>query len=259
MNLSILIGAVIGYAVGRWNGLLIGALIGYFLGRMLRGSALTGGIARMQAQFLETTFAVMGAVCKADGLVTQDEIKVAETLFDRLHLPASARETAKAAFNRGKAPGFDLDAEVARFAQASRGQHVLHQMFLQIQLSALAADGRVHPAEHDMLVRIARGLGVSEAEVRRLEAMLGSGRSGASTRQKLDEAYRVLGIDASASDSELKKAYRRLMSQHHPDKLAAKGLPESMRALAEEKTREITGAYELIERERAQNRPAAAA
>lgn len=259
MNLTILIGAVIGYAVGRWNGLLIGALIGYFLGRMLRGSALTSGIAQAQAQFLETTFAVMGAVCKADGQVTADEIKVAETLFDRLHLPAAARETAKAAFNRGKAPGFDLDAEVARFAQVSRGQHVLHQMFLQIQLSALAADGRVHSAEHDMLVRIARGLGVSEAEVRRLEAMLGGGRAGASTQQKLDEAYRVLGIDASASDTELKKAYRRLMSQHHPDKLASKGLPESMRALAEEKTREITGAYELIERERTQNRPAAAA
>ena len=60
----------------------------------------------------------------------------------------------------------------------------------------------------------------------------------------------MLGVAADASDAELKKAYRRLMSQNHPDKLAAKGLPESMREMAEQKTREITAAYELIERTR---------
>src|SRR3546814_10641687 len=86
-------------------------------------------------------------------------------LFDRRHLSDVARKYTKNAFNRGKSPGFDVDAEVQRFARAARGQRVLHQMFLQVQLSAVSADGAAHPAEHAMLMRIARGLGPSEAEV----------------------------------------------------------------------------------------------
>src|SRR3546814_12131296 len=85
-------------------------------------------------------------------------------LFDRRHLSDVARKYTKNAFNRGKSPGFDVDAEVQRFARAARGQRVLHQMFLQVQLSAVSADGAAHPAEHAMLMRIARGLGLSAAE-----------------------------------------------------------------------------------------------
>ncbi|MDX1563619.1 MAG: DnaJ domain-containing protein, partial [Gammaproteobacteria bacterium] len=66
----------------------------------------------------------------------------------------------------------------------------------------------------------------------------------------LEDAYTALGVSANASDSEVKRAYRRLMSQNHPDKLAAKGLPESMRQVAEERTREINVAYELIKETR---------
>jgi DnaJ like chaperone protein len=255
MNFLIVIGALIGVFSGGWGGMLIGAAIGYLLSRVLPSLVMTaasGKIGQIQAQFLDSTFAVMGAMCKADGLVTHNEVQVAEALFERLHLSAAMRETAIASFNRGKAEGFDLDAEVARFAQASRGQRVLHQMFIQVQLSALAADGEVHPAEHALLVRIARGLGLSEQELASLEAMLrGGGAPGsAADSNALDDAYRVLGIAPNASDAEVKRAYRVLMSQNHPDKLASKGLPESMREMAEQKTRQITTAYDRIERAR---------
>ena len=67
---------------------------------------------------------------------------------------------------------------------------------------------------------------------------------------RLDDAFTALGLTAGASDADVKGAYRRLVSQNHPDKLAAKGLPESMRNVAEERTREINVAYELIKESR---------
>src|SRR5690606_36482438 len=89
---------------------------------------LRSGLANIQAQFLETTFAVMGALSKADSVVTREEIRAAEALFDRLHLSPAQREAAKAAFNRGKAPDFDLDGQVDRFARAARGRIFLLQL-----------------------------------------------------------------------------------------------------------------------------------
>jgi DnaJ like chaperone protein len=262
MNFTILLGGLIGYWVGGGRGFFVGMFVAWLLSRVLPRLVLrfaVGKVREVQSQFLDSTFAVMGAVCKADGVVSTEEIRVAEHLFEQLNLNYDARQAAKLAFARGKADGFDLDAEVARFAMASRGQRVLHQMFMQVQLSAIAADGQMHPAEHAMLLRIARGLGMTEADVASLEALLRGGSStGDSTGGRrraddpslLDDAYRVLGVPATASDAEVKRAYRKLMSENHPDKLAAKGLPESMRALAEQKTREITGAYERIENAR---------
>jgi DnaJ like chaperone protein len=241
--------ALIGLFVGGFRGMVVGAAIGYAAGWVVQ-NVLRKKLVAVQAQFLESTFAVMGALCKADGVVTRDEIAIAESMFERLHLSPEQRQTAKDAFNRGKAPGFDLDAEVRRFAQASHGHRPLLAMFLQIQCAAIAGDGIVHAAEHQMLVRVARLLGLSEADVAQLEALLRTGARGPSPQANLDDAYTALGLTPSASDAEIKKTYRRLMSQNHPDKLAGKGLPESMREMAEERTREISTAYATIKEAR---------
>ena len=248
MPLTVLF-ALIGLIVAGIRGLLIGAAIGYAASWVLQ-NVLGQKLALVQAQFLESTFAVMGAVCKADGAVSRDEIRVAESMFARLNLSSEQRQSAMAAFSRGKAPDFDLDAEVATFARASRGHRPILVMFLQIQCAAVAADGNVHPAEHQMLVRVARGLGLSEADVAQLEALLRTGSPGPSPQHKLDDAYAALGISPSATDAEVKQAYRRLMSQNHPDKLASRGLPESMREMAEERSREISTAYAVIKEAR---------
>ena len=245
---------------------LLGAVAGFWLFQMVAMGTRRGKLGAIQNQFLNSTFAVMGALCKADGQVTRDEIRVAEELFTRLRMSDEQKERAREAFNRGKAADFDLDAEVEAFRQTARGQRALHQMFLQVQIAAIAADGKVSAAEHDMLTRVARGLGLSEGEIRQLEAMLGmrgaagggagfggqtsgdgmGSKAGVSQEEQLSQAYDVLGVTAEASDAEVKKAYRRQMSQNHPDKLAAKGMPDSMREMAEQKTREIGAAYERI-------------
>src|SRR6056297_1252784 len=210
MFLFILIGGLLGLIVGGVAGAVLGAVIGGVAGHYLLTVLFGRGLGAVRAQFVDSTFAVMGALCKADGRVTGEEIRIAEQFFSRLALSDEQRRSAKAAFNRGKSPDFDLDAELARLRVSAGRSPALLQLFLQIQLSAIAADGVVHAEEHALLLRVARGLGLSE----------------------------------------VKKAYRRLMSQHHPDKLAARGMPENMRPMAEEKTREIRKAYDLIKEAR---------
>ncbi|WP_461517763.1 co-chaperone DjlA [Porticoccus sp.] len=253
MRFALIVGGLLGYAFGKLPGLLIGAAIGALFLNFMKGH-LFGKLQKIQAGFVESVFAVMGALCKADGVVSRDEIKMAETMFARFRLNEDQKAKAKAAFNRGKAPDFDLDAELNHFLHISGGQPALLKMFLQVQVSAVAADGVIHPAEHEMLVRTARVLRLPESQVDQLEAMLrgahaghaGAGPSHGQTTQQIDDSYKVLGVSPSASDAEIKKAFRKQMSENHPDKLAGKGLPESMREMAEERTREISHAYDVI-------------
>ena len=115
----VVIGALLGALFGGFGGLLIGAALGYVAGALLRRSVI-GGLRVVQSQLIDSTFAIMGALCKADSVVTRDEIDAVERIFAMLRLQGAQREEAKAAFNRGKQPGFDLDAAVDRFARVSR-------------------------------------------------------------------------------------------------------------------------------------------
>ena len=251
----IVIGALIGAIFGGLSGALVGGALGYIAGIALRRSFI-GNLQIAQSQLVESTFSIMGALSKSDGVVTRDEINAAEQMFNMLNLHGDAREQAKGAFNRGKQPEFNLDAAVDQFAQISRGRGPLLQLFLQMQVMAIAADGRIHPDEHAMLVRIARRLGLGESHVAQLEALLRAATGGPSTagapppKDRLADAYTALGIAPNASAAEVKRTYRKLMNQNHPDKLAARGLPESMRAVAEERSREINSAYDLIKESR---------
>jgi DnaJ like chaperone protein len=252
----IFIGALLGAFIGGYSGLIIGGLTGYAAGVAMQ-RFLVGSLQVAQSQLLDSTFSIMGALCKADNVVSRDEINAVEQIFDMLKLQGESRKQAKAAFNRGKQPGFGLDAAVDNFAQISRGRGPLLQLFLQLQCMAVVADGRIDPAEHAMLVRIARRLGLTEADVSQLEALLRAAMGGPSTaggrpqKDRLSDAYTALGITADATPAEIKRAYRKLISKNHPDKLKARGLPESMRPVAEERSRELNSAYDLIKGARA--------
>jgi DnaJ like chaperone protein len=247
----IFIGAVVGALFGGVGGAFIGGAAGWLVGQWLQRS-IVGSLQLAQSELVESTFSVMGAISKADGVVTREEINAVEQMFGMLRVEGEMREKAKAAFNRGKQPDFDLDAAVDRFAAISRGRGPLVQLFLQMQVMAVAADGVIHPAEHEMLVRIARRLGLTERDVSQLEALLRAARTGPSTpggpppENRLADAYAALGVTPKSTGAEIKRAYRKLISKNHPDKLASRGLPESMRAVAEERSREINSAYDLI-------------
>jgi DnaJ like chaperone protein len=251
MILLVTISALIGLWLGGAKGFIVGFGLGFALAFLAR-AVVRRKLLRLQADFLETTFAAMGAICKADGVVTREEIQVVEEVFVRLRLSPEAKQTAKAAFNRGKLPDFDLDAAVQRFAQTAALGGILSQLFLQLQLMAVAADGHVHPDERAMLVRVASLLGLAERDVAKLEALLRAAAGGqaapggAAHAERLEDAYAALGLTPEASEVEIKRTYRKMMSENHPDKIAGKGLPESMRSIAEERAREINVAYDLI-------------
>jgi DnaJ like chaperone protein len=122
----------------------------------------------------------------------------------------------------------------------------LAQVFLEIQIATAMADGHMHASEKRVLFGIGEQLGFSRPDIEHLFNMAGPGPVAGTHKQSISKAYDILGISKSASDAEVKKAYRRLMSQHHPDKLIAKGLPEEMIQFATEKTQEIKAAYEQI-------------
>jgi len=138
-------------------------------------------------------------------------------------------------------------------------------MFIEIQIQAAYADGRPGPKQERLLLHICDYLGIPEHEFRHLEQLVllqqtfsaGTRRSRGNSPQRpaaaeptLNQAYAVLEVTPKATDAEIKRAYRRLLSQHHPDKLVSKGLPEEMMKLAAEKTHEIRQAYEAIIRAR---------
>jgi DnaJ like chaperone protein len=251
-----LLGGTLGFMFGGPLGALLGAALGRNFDHGLKSSATAGAYAsgqqeRVQAAFFTTTFSVMGHIAKADGKVTPDEIAAAESVMRRMHLDTQQRQAAIKLFNAGKREDFQLHAVLAQFRQECHRRRNLVQMFLEIQISTAMADGRLHASEKRILFSTGEQLGFDRAAIEHLFSFIESGAAVDSGKSSLSDAYEVLGVKQDATDAEVKKAYRRLMNQHHPDKLASKGLPEEMRELATEKTQEIKAAYEQIKRSRA--------
>ena len=254
-----LAGGGIGLMLGGPLGGMLGAVLGHQVDKANKNKAALGMGTQEQAQaaFFTATFSVMGHIAKADGKVTQDEIRVAEQIFTHMKFNQEQREAAIALFNQGKQDDFNLDEVLTQFKQECGRKITLIQMFMQIQLQAVYADGTKHPAEDKILKDICASLGYPAAMLSQLEAMLytqnrrySGGPNQAPTQSDIQMAYKVLGVNENESDAEVKKAYRRLMSQHHPDKLISKGLPEEMIQVATDKSQEIQKAYELIKKAR---------
>ena len=260
-----LLGGTFGYLLAGPLGALIGAALGHNfdkgLGRTLREQFEPGAQERVQTAFFTTLFSIMGHHAKADGRVTEHEIELARDVMQRMNLGEDMRRTAINLFNQGKQPEFSLDTVLRQFRSECHRRRNLMRMFVEILMHAAYADGNVHPAEHAVLEQVRIGLGFSRQEFNHIEALVrnaqhfggGGFNEGAkvSPQAALREAYEILGVEEGASDATIKKAYRRLMNQHHPDKLVAKGLPEEMLKMATEKTQEIKQAYELVKSKRA--------
>ena len=255
-----IIGGAFGFMLGGPLGGLFGAALGHNIDVSLRrGTFERRGIdfddrERTQTAFFAATFVVMGRLAKADGHVTRDEIQAADALMDQMGLSPRLKQVARNLFNQGKQPDFDLDEVLDQFRQECHRRRSLLRIFIEIQLQAAYADGFLHPDERQLLLHICETLGFTRFEFNVLEAMVRAEqhfRRVASARPerpglRLRDAYALLNVNPNADAAEIKRAYRRLMSQHHPDKLVSKGLPEEMLKVATQKTQDIKAAYETV-------------
>lgn len=265
-------GKVLGFLFGfMLSKNLFGALLGLWLGHLFdrgRGFDFDGlsqgeedDISR-QAVFFYTTFSVMGHVAKAKGQVTNHEIAFASAYMNKLGLNNEMRQQAQDAFREGKMAGFPLKDRLRKFKRICGNRHDLLLMFLEIQIQVAFSDGDLDSQEREVLHTIAKLLGYSARQLDNLLEMIIAGAAfhqsgqsyqhssaGVSRASQIDSAYKVLGVSKDSSKAEVKKAYRKLMSQHHPDKLIAKGLPPEMMESAKEKTQEIQAAYDLLSKQ----------
>jgi DnaJ like chaperone protein len=272
-------GKILGTFFGFLFGGIIGALIGCFFGHQFDKARQSydspfsvGGGSRenqegRQDEFFYAAFSVMGHVAKAKGAVTREDIHLATIMMDRMNLSEAQRVAAQDAFREGKDPSFPLDEILQRVMQATGGRFDLIQFFLELQITAAFADGDIHPTERDILHKIARGLGFSAEQLEhrlkmqeaafRFQSHAQSGYNrgygeqswgGSNAREQLADAYKLLDVDEQADARTVKKAYRKLMNEHHPDKLIARGLPPEMITVAKEKSQSIQQAYELIKK-----------
>ncbi len=295
MMIGKLIGAFFGFLFAKHIGLIFGVFIGHLFDKGLAINMQPFGAnaetrAKIQTIFFKLTFLVMGHIAKADGRINESEIQMARNLMQELRLDEKQRQQAMKYFREGKSEEFHFRKALSElYQQCARHPHLL-QLFLEIQLQAVYADGVCNPNERKLLEIICDELHISRFVLAQCEARLQAerafregfqfhsrerrwherqrshdhfqyGSQHSRTHQQdygagidpLKEAYGVLGVTPQASLSDIKKAYRKLMSTHHPDKLVAQGLPEEMMKMATEKTQKIQKAYDLIIKARGQS------
>ncbi len=260
------IGAIIGAVIGNIPGAILGYLIGWIVDQ--RRQMQTFGFKQpsseqAQETFFVTTFTLLGYVAKADGRVSEAEIQQAEELMNRLQLTADHRRRAIALFKQGSGGDFDLEDLIQNFNSDCGRHQNLRQMLLVYLINLALADEQLDHTEESALREIAQQLGIPtfafDQMIRMIRAQNQFGGSqyqqgGAyqhtSSANEIELAYQALGVEASISDKDLKKAYRKLMSQYHPDKLMGQGLPEDMIQEATERSKEIQVAYDVVRKSR---------
>jgi DnaJ like chaperone protein len=251
------IGFIAGFYFWGFFGALLGLFVGGFFDRLRAYGS--GGLnplqnALRQAVFLETVFVSMGKLAKADGVVTQDEVAHVEQFMQKLGMTQAHRQQAIAWFKQGADPGFDIAPTCKRFMSICGTTKNLKQVLLVYLIVMALADGHFHPEEEALLGQIAAYLGYDQAAFRHvLDMVLNQshfGAAGVDQAAALDDAYKALGVTKDSSDADVKRAYRKLMSQYHPDKLIGQGMPQDMIAMATEQAKEIQLAHELIKKSR---------
>ncbi len=267
-NWGKILGLIFGSMMFHVPGAIIGFIIGYYFDKgYAQALSDNGGFASLmrrkaslknRAIFFHSLFSLMGHIAKSSGRVTENDIALASALMDRMGLTGDLRKEAQAAYREGKQGNFPVEEVVREFKGYCYARRDFMLIYLEIQIQAALANGQLHPKAREILYSIGATLGFNklmiDSIIKQNEA---STHYHEKSRQKaqpagmsLAYAYQILGVSQSDDAKAIKKAYKKLMAQHHPDKLSAQGLPEQALKLAKEKAQDIQAAYEAIKQEK---------
>lgn len=247
------VGAGVGFMVGGPIGAILGGVIGHTYdvgqdqarGYYEREDHTWPEVERefdRQYLFYVSLASLAAKMAKADGVITNDEIRA----FDHflridLGLNVEERKTVATIFNEAKNSPEDAVAIARQFRGLIGHQYEVLDMMIQLLFRIALADGQLHKNEEIFIQNVTSAFGMSQAAYEQIKALY---------IKQNDNAYRILGLSRSASDDEVKKAYRNLVREYHPDKMQAKGVPEDFMKIANEKMSEINQAYDEICKER---------
>lgn len=276
-----IIGGAFGYSVAGPLGFVLGVFFGHSIDQTLSGKVSLkenwNNLYDKQTsqQYLLALFSALGSIAKADGRVSETEIHYARSVMTDMGLDEKGVAQAIHYFNEGKT-SFAKARELMQTLQKQiPGNHVLSQTLFEILLNMAYVDGPMLPTSRHILFEFSKILGISQIQFERFDAIMrmrysythsqhnthqGYSYSSSSNSythagkrnatMSLSAAYAMLEVSANASDADIKKAYRRLMSRHHPDKLIAQGVSQEMIKLATAKAQQVKEAYDIIKHSR---------
>lgn len=268
--LGVIIGLLSG--IGFW-GLIIGIIIGYIADK-INNIHYPNQKKNKQTLFFSIVFQVMGHLTKSKGRVHQNDIQMAKFLMKKMNLNYEYCIKAQNLFIEGKKNNYPLRQKLRELHSNISWNQNLVKTFLEIQINAAFADGNLHHKERNILHIIAEELGIKYAQFIEMLNIIEqnircnnnyfqgekyyyysnffSNEFSHSSYHKinLQDAYNILGINEYDDCLTIKRAYKKLMSKYHPDKLIAKGLSIDLINTAKKKTQKIKSAYDIIKKEK---------
>ena len=235
------------FALGGPLGALIGAYAGHKMDRARESDQSYYGSSNVNQQTRQVAFTMAVIVlsakmAKADGVVTREEIEVFKRIF---HIPPEEMSCVGKLFDDARVDSRGFEPYADQVAQMFAREPAVLEELLGGLFHIARADGVVHPAELEFLAKVSEIFGFSERDFERLCASYNT--------QGKSSPYEILGLKSDSTDDEVKKAYRKLIVEHHPDKLMAQGLPQEFIDLANEKMVAINSAYDKIKKQRGLN------
>jgi DnaJ like chaperone protein len=241
------IGGTIGFAIGGPLGAVAGAVFGHGFDKTEQqyisdqGSALDHS-EESQFTFFVASFSMLAKLTKADGRISQEELASIDTFMIRdLGLNAASRQVAIDIFNAATRSGETFEDYAVQFYNAFRAQPQIIELMVDILFRVAVADGQMSANEERLILSAVRIFNFSDEAYRRVKSRY---------VKEVNRYYAVLKCDENDSNDTIKRQYRRLVSEYHPDKIASKGLPEEFTHFAGDKFREIQEAYNHIKQQR---------
>ncbi|WP_439496540.1 TerB family tellurite resistance protein [Bosea sp. (in: a-proteobacteria)] len=228
-------GGGLGLALGGPLGALVGALAGHVL---VDREGAPFGPAPRELIFTTGLVALAAKMARSDGVVTRDEVAA----FRRIvAVPPEQEARIENLFDLAKQTSAGFEAYARQIADSFREEPALLEDVLDGLFLIAAADGAIHEAEHAYLRDVATIFAIDEAGFARIEAR---------HMRRPDDPYLVLGASREMSDADLRRHYRRLVADTHPDREIARGLPEEAVAIATRRLAAINAAWDNIQKER---------